>query len=147
MECKWDKIIEKGFKEDPNISIAFATKHGIPQVQFYRVRRRLQGQDKGAAKGPPKKPQKSSIDSFLNQYDDSVIIPGIIEAGIKKHRSDSNGNPCWLKDKDFRELCDVSMVKWRRFADLYKELQVMAQGELVWGHEEIIAEMRRAVQR
>ena len=87
------------------------------------------------------------IEGFRNKFDDSVIIPKKIQEGIEKYLRDENGEPDYLHDRDFRELCDVSISKWRRYATEFKHLQVKKDGDIYWGHPEIIDEMRRAVQR
>lgn len=87
------------------------------------------------------------IEAFRDLYDDNVIIPQLIEAGIEKYLVSESGDPDWMRDKDFRDACGVSVGKWRRYADDYKHLQVSKGGEIFWGHPDIIDAMRRAVQR
>jgi len=95
----------------------------------------------------PKSPTRRTLDAFKMRYDDNVIIPRKIESGIEAHLTD-NGEPSWMRDREFREACGVPVSKWRRFADEYKHLQVKVPGdEIVWGHPKIIDEMRKAVQR
>ena len=87
------------------------------------------------------------IDSFRRQYDDAIIIPKQIKLGINSYLVEPDGTPSWMKDRDFREACGVGHGKWRRYADDFKHLQVKVQGEVIWGHPEIIQEMRLAAQR
>jgi len=146
---KWDELIKTELEKGGTVDYSFARKHGIPERSFRRVMQRLSGVENATK---PKKPkQKKSpatgLDDFLNQFDDSVIIPRQIEEGIKSHLQDKEGNPCWLKDNEFRTLCGVSTGRWRKFADAYTHLQVKVQGQIIWGHKDIIDEMRRAVQR
>jgi len=144
------QLILEELKKSGKVTIAFGRKHKIPQVSFYRLLHKAEKELGVGTQRVIKKRviQKGGIDSFLNQYDDSVIIPKKIEAGVEKHLQDSSGDPCWMRDKDFREACGVGLGKWRRHADEYKELQVTVPGEgVIWGHPDIIDEMRRAVQR
>ena len=140
----WDKIISDEIEKNGVPKADFATKHGIPTTTFYRTLRRVQGK-KPIQKRP--KSQKKGIEAFRNQYDDGIIIPAKIEAAVEKHLQGADGAPCWMRDREFRELCGVSVSKWRRHADEFKGLQVVAQGEVVWGHPDIIEEMRRAVNK
>lgn len=87
------------------------------------------------------------IDAFRMRYDNSVKIPTIIEDGIEKYLTNTKGEPDWMRDKDFREACGVPVTKWRRYAEDYKDYQVVANGEIIWGHPDIIDEMRKAVNR
>jgi len=87
------------------------------------------------------------LEAFRNQYDDSIIVPKQIEEGIVKCLVEPDGTPSWMRDRDFREACGVGPGKWRRYADDYKHLQVTVRGEIIWGHPEIIDEMRMAAQR
>jgi hypothetical protein len=98
---------------------------------------------------PTKKPSRSckrTLDSFRQQYDDSLIIPAKIEEGIEKFLKDGS-EPAWMRDFEFREACGVPVAKWRRYADDYKGLQVKVGSEIIWGHPDIVDEMRRAVAR
>ena len=94
----------------------------------------------------PKLKNGGSLDDFRQQFDDSKVVPNMIEAGIKKHLF-KDGVPGYMRDQDFREACGVGPGKWRRYADDYKHLQVKKDGITFWGHPEIIDSMRKAVNR
>jgi hypothetical protein len=87
------------------------------------------------------------IEAFEKLYDDDVIIPEKIENGIEEFLYDEDGSPDWLYDAEFRELCGVSVSKWRRYADDYKHLQVPVKGDLIWAHPGIVDELRRRVRK
>ena len=87
------------------------------------------------------------IDGFRERFDDSMIIPKLIEEGIEKYLVSKNGEPDWMYDYDFRELCGISTTKWRRYADDFKYLQIKVQGQTVWGHPDIIEEMKEVLIR
>jgi len=87
------------------------------------------------------------LEAFQKLYDDDLIIPQKIDEGIEKYLYNEDGEPDWLYDREFRELCGVSISKWRRYADDYKHLQVRVKEDLVWAHPGIIEELRRMVQR
>jgi len=89
---------------------------------------------------------KGGIDDFRARYDDSVIIPQLIQDGIEKYLT-LNGEPAWMIDRDFREACGVAITKWRRYADDFKHLQASKDGQTFWGHPNIIDEMRKALNR
>ena len=87
-----------------------------------------------------------NLNHFRANFDDSVVIPGLIEDGIEKYLV-SNGEPAYMTDRKFREACGISITKWRRYADDFKYLQVSKNQEIYWGHPDIIDEMRKAVNR
>lgn len=96
---------------------------------------------------PPAAPRTRTLDAFRKAYDDSIIIPERIEEGINRYLTEA-GEPSWMSDRDFREALGVPVGKWRRYADDYRHLQVTVPGGgIVWGHPEIIDEMRKAVTR
>lgn len=78
------------------------------------------------------------LEGFKMKFDKSLIIPQKIENGIDTVLK-KNG---WMYDVDFREKCGVSSSDWRRYADNYENLQAKAEGKLVWGHPDIIEEMK-----
>lgn len=95
-----------------------------------------------------KKPKSGGgLTKFKELFDDSHIIPQKIEEGIQKHLVNSKGEPDWMYDRDFREACGVSVNKWRRYADEYKHLQVRKDSLVIWGHPDIIEDMRLILQR
>lgn len=95
----------------------------------------------------PKALTGGTLEDFRRQFDDSVVVPDAIEAGIKKHLMKRDGTPLYMRDSDFRDACDVGAGKWRRYADDYKHLQVKKDGVIYWAHPEIIDEIRKAVNR
>ena len=102
---------------------------------------------KPVRKGKSKVVSGGGLDAFRMQYDDSVIIPQAIEEGIEKYLTDKDGDPDWMKDKDFREACGIPVTKWRRYADDFKDYQAQKQGEIFWAHLDIIDEIRKALNR
>jgi hypothetical protein len=55
----------------------------------------------------PKSFKGGTLDDFRNRFDDSVLIPNVIEDGIKKYLTRVDGTPLYMRDQDFRESCDV----------------------------------------
>ena len=88
-----------------------------------------------------------TLNDFRNRFDDSVLIPNVIEDGIKKYLTKLDGTPLYMRDQDFRESCDVGAGKWRRYAEDYKHLQVKKDGVIYWGHPDIVDDLRKAVNR
>jgi hypothetical protein len=145
---KYNLVLNE-LKKNGKVSAEFGLKHGIPHTSLYRHVKKAQI-ELGIKKIKVRKTrvQKQGLESFIDQFDDSVIIPRTIEEGVAAHLTNSAGEPCWMRDKEFRELCGVPIGRWRRYADEFKELQVtVAGGDTIWGHPDIIDEMRRAVQR
>lgn len=88
-----------------------------------------------------------NLDDFRAKFDDSVVIPNLINEGVEKFLVDSEGDPSYMSDRKFREACGVPVGKWRRYADDFKYLQVSKDQQVWWGHPDIIEEMRKAVNR
>jgi hypothetical protein len=91
--------------------------------------------------------RKKGLGGFQEMFDKSVIIPTAIEEGIEKFLVTSEGEPDWMYDDEFREKCKVSITNWRRYANEFQELQVKVDGKVVWGHPDIIEEMREVTTR
>ena len=87
-----------------------------------------------------------SIEDFINTYDDSICIPAKIEEGIKTLLTE-NGEPSYMHDKEFRDICGIPINKWRRYANQYQHLQVKTPDGIFWGHPDIIEDMKDAVRR
>ena len=108
------------------------------------------GEDRRSGKKDRRKSKSfkgGTLDDFRNRFDDSVLIPNVIENGIKKYLTKGDGTPLYMKDQDFRESCDVGAGKWRRYAEDYKHLQVKKDGVIYWGHPDIVDDLRKAVNR
>lgn len=87
-----------------------------------------------------------TLDDFKKKYDDDLIVPRKIREGIERYLRTPDGQPKYLHDQHFRQLCGVSTTKWRRYADDFKHLQVNRNG-IIWGHPEIIEQMREVLLR
>jgi hypothetical protein len=132
-----------------------AKEHGVHQrtIQKYAERAKKElgiAIERRVGKTDRRKPKAfkgGTLEDFRSNFDDSVVIPGVIERGIKKYLTGGDGAPLYMRDQDFREVCNVGPGKWRRYADDYKHLQVKKDGVIYWGHPEIIDEMRKAVNR
>lgn len=138
----WEKEGKKKFNKDEIAQIAKQLETDTSSV--YKYLRDFRGEE---VKPKIKKPKSGGgIEKFREIFDDSLIVPKKIEEGIKKHLINSRGEPDWMYDRDFREACGVSVSKWRRYADDFKHLQVKKDGLIIWGHPDIIEEMRRVIQ-
>lgn len=142
--------LQKLFEKDNELNIAEACrKIGLNPSTGARYIRKLKNADTSIPITEKIKKTSSGggLDAFREQFDDSIIVPKAIERGIKDHLTNQRGEPDWKYDRDFREACGVSIGKWRRYADDYKHLQVQKDSLIIWGHPDIIDEMRRAIQR
>lgn len=152
------KIIERMVKQKKDIdALKMAMKLGVNDRTIYKWRqkaRRVLGMDVVIKDRRKKQHDRrrfkggGGIETFQNIFDDSVKVPHLIEEGIEKYLTNKDGEPDWMYDYAFREMCGVSVTKWRRYADQYKHLQVKASdGQLIWGHPDIIDEMREILLR
>ena len=120
-------------------------------LDYSAVRKAVRRWNKGEV--PNKRPASKkrsggTLDEFKNEFDLSVIVPKKIEEGIEKYLRRPDGEPVYMFDWRFRELCKVSVTQWRRYADNYKYLQIKNKnGELIWGHPDIIEEMKEVLLR
>lgn len=89
----------------------------------------------------------SSLDTFRNKFDKSIIIPKKIEEGIEKYLRLADGRPGYMSDHEFRERLGVSNNIWRRFANEYDHLQVKVDGTIYWGHPDIADKMKEITLR
>lgn len=106
----------------------------VRQSEYKRRQKRLCVRNKGLA-------------GFRKSFDKSIIVPNAIEEGIDKLLVTDEGEPDWMYDEEFREKCKVPVAGWRRYADQYKDLQVKVDGKIIWGHPDIIEQMREVIAR
>jgi hypothetical protein len=117
-------------------------------LDYSAVCKAIRRWDRGAK--PPKRPPSKersvgTLDEFKNEFDLSVIVPRKIDEGIERYLRRPDGEPMYMFDWRFRELCKVPVTQWRRYADNYKYLQVKNKnGEL---HPDIIEEMKEVLLR
>lgn len=90
-----------------------------------------------------KEKTNDGLDGFRKLYDKSYIVPKTIQEKIdtylKKHG--------WEYDENFRVACGIKLNDWRRFRGDFSHLHVTVEGKIVWGHPDIIDEMRDIVLR
>lgn len=92
----------------------------------------------------PAEPYQAGLEGFRQLFDRSLIIPRKIREKIATHLKDRG----WDYDETFRQVCGVSSGDWRRFKDEFAHLQIKApNGRWVWGHPDIIDEMREIALR
>lgn len=138
-----DKVISEYRKLGKNINRSkLAKKLGINRESVARI----------INKQTPKvssliEPVGKSLQDFIEQYDDSYIVPKLIEEGIEKYLRDQDGEPGYMEDREFRAVCGVSITKWRRYADSFRHLQIRKDNEIIWGHPEIIKKMKEIIAR
>lgn len=139
-----EKILEE-YKKDPNLNKTQLAKElkvhrqTIKKVIDRNFKSKPSPISEIMAKDKSKLP--GTLDDFRANFDDGYIIPKKIEDGVEKHLR-VKGQPGYLEDSEFRQRCGVSVNKWRRFADQFKSLQVVKDGKIIWGHPEIIEQMR-----
>jgi len=139
-------IIEELWKKDPRFSRKKASEStGVNQRTIYKWVKDLEKGTVAPIRRIRKPDKGGTIDDFRRQYDDSVVVPNQIKAGIKKLVK--NGEPTYKTDQEFREICGVAPGKWRRYAEDFRHLQIKKDGLHWWGHPDIIEEMRKAVNR
>lgn len=95
---------------------------------------------------PPSPPElhQPGLEGFRQLFDRSLIIPRKIREKIGSYLKDKG----WDYDETFRQVCGVSSGDWRRFKDEFAHLQIKApNGRWVWGHPDIIDEMREIALR
>lgn len=87
----------------------------------------------------PDRNYPTGLDGFKQLYDKSVNIPSKIKKGIDQYLKKTG----WMYDDDFRRACGVKSTDWRRYAREFEQLQMRVDnGVLVWGHPDIIDQMR-----
>ena len=144
--------VEKAFREDENFNKQKkADELGINPRTVYKILEKVRGKKNDRRSGSDRRKKRitqcGDINEFRDQFDDSVIIPKLIEEGIEKYLTKPDGEPAWMTDKDFREACGVPHGKWRRYAEDYKHIQAKKGDLHFWGHPDIIDEMRAALNR
>ncbi len=92
---------------------------------------------------PTPRSYPSGLSGFRELYDMSVKVPAAIDKCINT-RLKSVG---WMYDEDFRRATGVSSTHWRKYRDQYDHLLIKVEGRLIWGHPDIIDEMRDTTMR
>jgi DNA-binding transcriptional ArsR family regulator len=90
-----------------------------------------------------RKTADTGIEGFRRLFDKSLIIPETIKDKIENHLKQKG----WDYDDNFRVVCGVKQHDWRRFRSDFAHLHVTVEGRLVWGHPDIIDEMREIMLR
>jgi len=85
----------------------------------------------------------TGLAGFRKLYDKSLIVPEKIKEKISTYLKEKG----WEHDEQFRQVCGIRQVDWRKYRDEFSHLQVRVDGRLIWGHPEIIDEMREVVLR
>ena len=85
------------------------------------------------------KTNKEALNHFKSLYDKDFIIPKIIESKIKTVLK----NKGWMTDQEFRMECDVKLNDWFKYKSNYEKLQLRIDKKLIWGHPDIIEDMKK----
>ena len=141
-KAKLKKIWENDHNFDPH-KASEEIKLNISSI--YRYKRDFESSNLANLIEKPK--GGGGFEAFREKFDDSLIIPDKIKEGIKKFLVNGKGEPDCMYDQDFREACGIPPSKWRRYADDFKTLQVKKDNLIIWGHPEIIEQMRMVLQR
>lgn len=83
------------------------------------------------------------IEGFRKLFDKSITIPNKIQFKIDSYLKEKG----WEYDDTFRMVCEITLQDWRRYRDKFSRLQVKVDGKVIWGHPDLIDEMREVLLR
>ena len=94
-----------------------------------------------AAPSPRKRGKGKSIDEFRGKHDVTLII----QRKVEEVRGDDSEE--YFEDRDFRNLCDVPVHSWRRFADSkqFAAYRLKRGGHNLWAAPHIISQIKKVL--
>lgn len=95
-----------------------------------------------APKGRPKASKKGkTLEHFRGKHDVGLIIQRKVDSVLSKDSEE------YFEDRDFREMCEVPIHSWRRFADSkkFEAYRLKRGGHNLWASPQVILQIKKVL--
>jgi len=133
--------IKRALLADPmktNGQIAHNLNSRVAVVQKIRDSLDLPNAPKGRPKGSKK---GKTLEEFRVKHDVGLIIQRKIDSVLSEDSEE------YFEDRDFREMCEVPIHSWRRFADSkkFEAYRLKRGGHNLWASPQVILQIKKVL--
>ena len=136
--------IEYSLSQDPTRTdgrVAHNCNCKVADVRKVREELQLPEAPQDATASPRKRGKGKAIDDFRGKHDVSLIIQRKVSEVLGDDSTE------YFEDRDFRNLCDVPVHSWRRFADSkqFGAYRLKRGGHNLWAAPHIISQIKKVL--